>query len=76
MTNKQIARHLKDIHEQMRRSMDVVYAHLEAIETVSDAPHSRLHNALDGLYYASRDVLAVKEAIESEAGQGDEEVEQ
>lgn len=32
MNNEKIARRLQDIHEQLRRSMDVVYAYLEAIE--------------------------------------------
>lgn len=73
MTNEQIASKLQDIHDSMRRHMDIVYAHLEAIQTVSDAPHTRLHNALDGLYYVALDVRTVKEALES--GQTEQEQE-
>ena len=74
MTNKQIIRDLYDIHDRMRRSLDVVFAHLEAIETVSDAPHSRLHTALDALYDAARAVLCVKNIIaDAQAKQEQEE---
>lgn len=73
MTNEQIVRKLNDINDRVRRNLKIVFAHLEAIETVSDAPHSCLHDALDELYDAARDVLFLKDTIVAKKEQEEEE---
>lgn len=63
MTNEQIVSKLNDINDRLRRNLKIVFAHLEAIETVSQAPHSCMHDAIDGLYTAAHDVLLLKDTI-------------
>lgn len=73
MTNEQIVRKLNDINDRLRRSLNIVSAHMEAIEVVSQGPLSSMRIAREGLYNAANDVLLLKEAIAAKKEQEEEE---